>query len=146
MSFAHSPFSETAAITIEGVTEPKILRYFETFNTGDFTATAALFGQAGTLQPPFESPISGAEAIASYLHREAQDMALFPKKGMVEHGQDGQREILINGHVQTSWCQVEVGWLFVLDPQANLRFARIKLIASPQELLTLQQSAQNGDQ
>ncbi len=31
------------SIVIEDITEPTILRYFETLNEGDFEATAALF-------------------------------------------------------------------------------------------------------
>ena len=56
-------------MTIEGITEPTVLRYFETLNAGDFENTAALFAADGAIHPPFESGIVGPEAIAAYLTR-----------------------------------------------------------------------------
>jgi hypothetical protein len=56
----------TSNIAIAGIRETPVLRYFETFNSGNFAATAALFTSQGALYPPFESAIVGRDAIASY--------------------------------------------------------------------------------
>ena len=73
------------AIAIEGITEPTILRYFETLNAGDFEAGAALFAPDGVMYPPFESGITGSGAIANYLQQEAQ-------------GPDHARSCYVGGH------------------------------------------------
>lgn len=123
-------------ITIEGITEPTVIRYFMTMNAGEFDATAALFAADGVMQPPFESQIIGREAIAAYLHQEAQGMQLAPTQGTTEIGADAQH-LQITGKVQTSWCGVNVAWLFTLNQQGEILFTRIKLLASPQELINL---------
>lgn len=40
--------------TIAGISEPVICRYFETLNSADFQATAALFAAEGVMHPPFD--------------------------------------------------------------------------------------------
>lgn len=125
-----------ASFTIEGITEPAVLRYFETMNVGDFEATSSLFATDGVMRPPFESEIEGPEAIAAYLHQEAQSMKLEPSQGTIET-RDEQIEVQVTGKVQTSWCGVNVAWLFILNQQHEITFIRIKLLASPQELINL---------
>jgi len=127
-------------MTIEGITQSVILRYFETMNAGDYDATAALFTDNGVMQPPFEEPIQGPEAIAIYLKDEAIDMKLSPKTGTVEPQDTGETQIQVKGRVQTSLFRVNVGWIFLLNPEQQISFVRIKLLASPQELLSLRQS------
>lgn len=124
-------------LTIDGITEPTILRYFATMNAGDFDATAALFASAGTLKAPFESPFVGQDAIAAYLHQEAQGMKLEPRHGIAEI-LDNEHQVQVSGTVQTPWCGVNVSWLFVLNQQQEIAAATIKLLASPQELLNMQ--------
>lgn len=65
---------------IEGITEPTIISYFETLNVGNFEACAALFAADGVMYPPFEEGLVGPEAIATYLHQEAQGMKLNPAR------------------------------------------------------------------
>lgn len=125
-------------LTIEGITEPTVVRYFETMNAGDFDATSALFATEGSLKAPFESPFLGREAIAAYLHREAPGMKLEPREGIVETLEDEQIQVQVSGTVQTSWCGVNVSWLFVLNSESEITAAIIKLLASPQELLNMQ--------
>lgn len=124
-------------LTIEGITEPVVLRYFETMNAGDYKATAALFADTGAMHPPFEQPIQGREAIATYLEAEAKGMQLFPTKGIVETQKDDQTQIQVTGKVQTPWFGVNVAWIFVLSQEREILTTRIKLLASPQELLSL---------
>jgi hypothetical protein len=129
--------ASTTDLTIEGITEPVVLRYFETMNAGNYQATAALFADTGAMLPPFEKPIEGKEAIATYLEAEAKGMQLSPSKGIAETLQDDQIQIQVSGKVQTPWFGVNVAWIFVLNPQQEILNARIKLLASPQELLSL---------
>jgi|ERR687886_2136041 hypothetical protein len=124
-------------LTIEGITEPVVLRYFETMNAGDYKATAALFADTGAMHPPFEQAIEGREAIATYLEAEAKGMQLFPTKGIVETQKEDQTQIQVTGKVQTPWFGVNVAWIFVLSPEREILTTRIKLLASPQELLSL---------
>jgi hypothetical protein len=129
--------ASTADLTIEGITDPAVLRYFETMNAGDYEATAALFAETGAMLAPFEKPIEGRDAIATYLEAEAKGMQLSPSKGIVETLEDNQTQIQVTGKVQTPWFGVNVSWIFVLNPEQEIVFARIKLLASPQELLSL---------
>lgn len=136
-NFPATEMAVTTDLTIEGITEPVVLRYFETMNAGDYEATAGLFGETGAMQPPFEKPIEGKEAIATYLEAEAKGMQLFPHKGVAEALEDEQTQIQVSGKVQTPWFGVNVSWIFVLSPQQQILYTRIKLLASPQELLNL---------
>ncbi len=129
--------ASTTDISIEGITEPVVLRYFETMNAGDYQATAALFAEMGALYPPFEKAIEGQEAIATYLEAEAKGMQLSPREGIAEANLNDQTQIQVSGKVQTPWFGVNVSWIFVLSPQQEILSTRIKLLASPQELLSL---------
>ena len=124
-------------LTIEGITEPTVLRYFETLNAGDFKDTSALFAADGTMRPPFESGITGPIAIVAYLQQEAQGMKLEPRQGITQTLDNEQIQVQVTGKVQTSWCGVNVSWLFVLNQQREIVTATVKLLASPQELVNL---------
>lgn len=126
----------TDDLLIEGVTESVILDYFATMNAGDYQATSALFAESGSMQPPFEEPITGRSAIAHYLETEARGMQLAPKKGSA-HSENEQTNIQVTGKVQTAVFGVNVSWIFILNAQQEILFTRIKLLASPQELLNL---------
>ncbi len=138
-------FSEKSTITttqadkfqIEGISEPVILRYFESLNAGEFDETASLFAWDGVIQPPFESGIVGQDAIAAYLKQEAQGIKAEPRQGIAENLDNNQIEFQISGKAQTTWCGVNVMWLFILNQQRQIQFTKIKLLASPQELLNL---------
>ena len=123
--------------TIEGITEPTVLRYFETLNAGQFEETAALFAADGVMHPPFESGIVGPDAIANYLQLEAKDIKAYPREGIVDTLAAEQIQVQVTGCSQTSWCGVNVIWTFILNLQKQIIYIKIKLIASPQELLSL---------
>lgn len=128
---------QTQTIAIEGISHPTVLRYFETLNAGEFEATSELFGSEGAMQPPFESPIVGKEAIAAYLQKEARGLLALPEKGISNDREDGCTEIQIVGKVQMPMFGVNVTWTFIFNSANQLIFARIKLNATPQELVKL---------
>jgi len=109
-------------------------------NARDFAETAALFALEGVMHPPFESGIVGQQAIAHYLQQEAQNLKAEPREGMVETLDQEQIQIQVTGKAQTSWCGVNVLWLFILNQQRQILYTKIKLIASPQELLSLRRA------
>ncbi len=123
--------------SIEGITEPTILNYFQALNAGDFAATAALFAEDGIMYPPFESGFVGPDAIATYLQQEAQGIKAEPRQGIIEILPNEQIQVQVAGKAFTSWCGVNVTWLFILNQQRQIIEAKIKLLASPQELLAM---------
>ncbi|MEG4853355.1 nuclear transport factor 2 family protein [Microcoleus sp. B5-D4] len=127
----------TTSIKIAGITNPTVLRYLETLNAGDFDATANLFADDGVLHAPFEEPIIGNISIATYLKKEARGMQLEPQKGVSQILEDGNVEVQVSGRVQTSAFAVNVGWLFLLNSDQKLLSVTVKLLASPQELLSM---------
>ncbi|MEZ2228233.1 nuclear transport factor 2 family protein [Microcoleus sp.] len=134
---ATTPFMLTEAIGLSAIPEPAVLGYFETFNRGDFEATASLFDAEGVLHAPFADPIVGKSAIATYLKTEALGMKLNPQQGMSQTLEDGNIQVQVNGLVQTAVFRVNVGWLFIVNSQPAIVSATVKLLASPQELLSL---------
>ncbi|MBU7584824.1 MAG: nuclear transport factor 2 family protein [Nostoc sp. TH1S01] len=124
-------------IKIEGITEPCILDYFASLNAGKFQQTAALFAEDGVMYPPFESGIVGKDAIAAYLQQEAQGLQAYPREGIIENLENNFIQVQVSGKAQTSWCGVNVIWLFILNQQRQITYTKIKLLASPQELLAL---------
>jgi hypothetical protein len=124
-------------LVINGISEATILRYFETLNAGNFTETAALFASDGVMNPPFESGIVGAEAIVTYLEAEAKGMRLDPREGIAEPTETENTEYQVSGKVHTSVFSVNVAWFFVLNRESEIVSVRIKLLASPKELLKL---------
>ncbi|MEA5597483.1 ketosteroid isomerase family protein [Rivularia sp. UHCC 0363] len=124
-------------INIEGISEITIEQYFETLNTGNYEKTADLFAQNGVMHPPFESGIVGKDAILSYLHKEAVDIKACPREGASQTLEDNQTQIQVAGKVETPWFAVNVSWLFVLNENLQILDVKIKLLASPQELLSL---------
>ncbi|MCL1474729.1 ketosteroid isomerase family protein [Argonema antarcticum] len=132
-----SPKLLDLSLTIEGVTEPVILGYFERLNAGDFEGTGALFAAEGAMLPPFESAVVGPDAIAAYLQQEAQGMQFYPREGIEQTLQDGYIQFQVSGKVQTPVFGVNVSWVLVLNPQRQIFSVTIKLLASAQELLKL---------
>ncbi|NJL21785.1 MAG: SnoaL-like domain-containing protein [Leptolyngbyaceae cyanobacterium SM1_3_5] len=124
-------------LSIEGLSVPVILRYFEAMNAGDYATVASSFAAEGVMNPPFESSIVGHEAIAAYLDKEARGMLLQPRQGVAQPLDVDTLEVTVTGKVQTPVFGVNVNWIFVLNSQNEIILARIKLIASPQELLSL---------
>ena len=128
-------------IVIQGIEESAIVNYFTTINREDFTATASLFAEDGQMLAPFEKPIVGREKITAYLVKEATGMKLLPQQGILETEEIKTYKVL--GKVRTSLFSVNVAWYFTLNPDNQLASARIKLLASPQELLGLQSKREN---
>lgn len=116
---------------------PAVMPYFETLNAGDFQATANLFAADGVLNAPFEEPIVGRSAIATYLKAEAQAMQLYPRESISERLEDDHLQIHITGQVQTPVFGVNVAWFFRLNPELEILSVTVKLLASAQELLSL---------
>lgn len=133
--FTRSPSSEE--FQIEGITEPTILRYFLSLNAGEFEKTAEEFAVDGVMHPPFESGIVGRDAIVRYLQQEAQGIKATPREGVAETLDEEQIQFQVTGIAQTNWCGVNVLWLFILNQQRQIVYTKIKLLASPQELLSL---------
>ncbi len=129
--------SEFQSEFLDGITEPTILGYFATLNAGEFDKTADLFADDGVMYPPFESPMVGREAIAMYLQQEAENVKAFPVQGIVQTLPNDQVQFQVTGKAQTSWCGVNVTWVFILNLQQQIIATKIKLLASPQELLNL---------
>ncbi|WP_071517693.1 nuclear transport factor 2 family protein [Geitlerinema sp. PCC 9228] len=135
MSFSQLAQTE---IQIVGVDQPLVKRYFQTFNAGHFDATANLFAAQGELHPPFEKPVLGNQAIAAYLHREAQGMNLVPERGFAETLDNGEVQVYVQGYVKTPLFGVNVGWLFLLNAEASqIHAVGVKLLASWEELAKL---------
>lgn len=116
--------------------------YFETINQHDFVATAKLFAETGKLLAPFESPIIGHDAIALYLSQEANGMKLVPRRIdiVTKTTEDNPYSVEVVGKVKTSLFTVNVGWYFGFSQTQKITVAKIKLLASPRELLSFKTS------
>jgi len=128
---------QDSAQQIVGITESTIIRYFDALNTEDYQACADLFATDGVMYPPFEAGIVGREAIASFLQQEAKGMKLEPERGISQDVENGNLEVQVVGKVQTPLFGVNVSWFFLLNFQREIAATTIKLLASPQELLSL---------
>ena len=125
-------------VKIAGLQYLVVNRYFETFNDDDFDTTVSLFTADGVLNAPFEDPIIGREAIASYLKTEAKAMQAYPQEGVSQQLDDLNIEVKVSGKVKTPLFWVNVTWQFILNSQHDKIMAvTVKLLASPQELLNL---------
>lgn len=124
-------------IDIKGINQPTIQQYFQSLNASDYEKTASLFAESGVMHPPFESGIIGRDAILSYLKKEAIDIKAYPREGVSEILADNQTQIKVGGKVETPWFGVNVSWLFTLNENLQILDVKIKLLASPQELLSL---------
>jgi hypothetical protein len=136
-------FSLRTKSEIAGVSEYAVLSYIENMNAFDFKAAISLFvTESPALQPPFQKPIIGREAIVAYMNEECQGLKMLPQQGISEALPDGSKQVKITGKVQTPWFGVNVGmniaWRFALNPQGEIRYLAVDLLASPQELLNMQ--------
>lgn len=126
---------------IDGITNTAVLSYINNMNANDFEAAVNLFAPNGALQPPFQKPIIGREAVLGYMREECQELKLMPKRGTIESVDEGYTSIKLTGKVQTPWFGSSVGmniaWRFLLDPQDNIFFVAVDLLASPKDLLDL---------
>ncbi len=129
------------AIKIDGINEPAVSSYVAAMNADDFKSAVELFTTDGALQPPFQKPIVGREAIAKYMREEAQGLNMMPQQGISEKTPDGSKQVKVTGVVQTPWFGVNVGmnisWRFLINRENKIFFVAIDMLASPQELLNL---------
>lgn len=118
---------------------PVVMGYFQSLNAGDCQQTAQYFAAYGELHPPLKEGIVGTEAIQAYLEAEAQGLTCFPEHATVQTAGDGCQLMQVQGHVKTPYFSVPVTWTFNLNSQSQIERAEIRLLASPQQLLELQQ-------
>ena len=135
-------------LQIAGLEHPVVICYFDWLNQEAYDQAVTLFTEDGILYAPFESGIQGRSAIADYLKTEAKGMQLQPREGVMQSAKDKANEksegepdntyqILVTGKVQTSVFSVNVQWTFTLNLDDQLTAVRVKLLASPKELLNL---------
>ncbi|GAB4325907.1 MAG: orange carotenoid protein N-terminal domain-containing protein [Leptolyngbyaceae cyanobacterium] len=133
--------SQRTKVTIEGIDNATVLSYMDNLNANDFDALIQLFTPDGALQPPFQKPIVGKDAVLRFFREECQNLKLMPERGVAEPAADGYTQIKVTGKVQTPWFGAGVGmnmsWRFLLDPNDKIFFVAIDLLASPKELLNL---------
>jgi hypothetical protein len=138
---APTEVSKRQKVSIEGITNATVLNYMDNLNANDFDTLIKLFTSDGALQPPFQRPIVGKEAILRFFKEECQNLKLIPERGVVEPAADGYTQIKVTGKVQTPWFGAGVGmnmaWRFLLNPEDKIFFVAIDLLASPKELLNL---------
>jgi hypothetical protein len=138
---APKEISQRTKVSIEGITNPTILNYMDNMNANDFGSLIQLFANDGALQPPFQRPIVGKDAILRFFNEECQNLNLLPERGISEPAEDGYTQIKVTGKVQTPWFGAAVGmnmaWRFLLNPENKIFFVAIDLLASPKELLNL---------
>lgn len=129
------------AVTIEGIDNPTVLSYMNNMNANDFDALIQLFTDDGALQPPFQRPIVGRDAVLKFFREDCQNLKLIPERGVLEPADEGYTQIKVTGKVQTPWFGAAVGmnmaWRFLLNPENKIYFVAIDLLASPKELLNL---------
>ena len=137
MTFAQSAARQSLESLDSETMEAVARRYFELFNQGEFQSVAKLFATNGHLYPPFESPVVGREAIAAYLHQEANGMQAEPLTVEACPLEDGTWQVDTVGKVTALVFKVNVAWRFVLTAQCELASVRVDLKASLQELLKI---------
>lgn len=133
--------SQRTSVAIQGVDNPTVLSYMNYMNANDFDALIQLFTDDGALQPPFQRPIIGKDAVYRFFREECQNLKLLPEHGVSEPTEEGYTQIKVTGKVQTPWFGAGVGmnmaWRFLLNPENKIYFVAIDLLASPKELLNL---------
>lgn len=133
--------SQRTEVAIEGVTHPTVLSYMNNLNANDFNALIELFAPDGALQPPFQKPIVGRDAVLRFFNEECQNLTLIPERGVSEPAEDGYTQIKVTGKVQSPWFGAAVGmnmaWRFLINSQDKIFFVAIDLLASPKELMNL---------
>ena len=138
---APKEMSQRTKVEIEGIDNPTVLSYMNNMNANDFDALIELFTPDGALQPPFQKPIVGKDAVLRFFREDCQNLKLLPERGVAEAAEDGYTQIKVTGKVQTPWFGAGVGmnmaWRFLLNPENKIFFVAIDLLASPKELLNL---------
>ena len=138
---APTPEELRKKVFIEGVINPTVNAYMDRLNANDFDALIDLFLVDSALQPPFQKPIVGREAILRFFREDCQNLRLLPERGYAEPTEGDYTQIKVTGKVQTPWFGAGIGmnvaWRFLLNPEGKIYFVAIDLLASPAELLKL---------
>ena len=133
--------SDRVQTKIEGINNYTVLSYIDFMNAYDFTPAVSLFAEEGALQPPFQKPVVGKQAILTYMREECVGLKMMPERGVAESIENGYTQVKVTGKVQTPWfgdnVVMNIAWRFLLDPQGKIFFVAIDLLASPKELLNL---------
>ena len=124
-----------ALLNIEDIQSQVIHNYFLTLNENKFEEFAALFSPDGVLFPPFESAIVGRDAICQYLQTTGIEVKAFPQSGTVQPENNGITVYQISGNVKTSYFTVNVVWIIELNAEQKIVSAKIKLLATLEDLL-----------
>jgi len=136
---APTPEELRKKVFIEGVINPTVNAYMDRLNANDFDALIDLFLVDGALQPPFQKPIVGREAILRFFREDCQNLRLLPERGYAEPTDGEYTQIKVTGKVQTPWFGAGIGmnvaWRFLLNPEGKIYFVAIDLLASAAELL-----------
>ncbi|GDX72310.1 hypothetical protein LBMAG39_07430 [Cyanobium sp.] len=134
-----TPEEQRKKVFIEGVINPTVNSYMDLLNANDFDNLIQLFLPDGALQPPFQKPIVGTEAILRFFREDCQNLRLLPERGFAEPTDGDFTQIKVTGKVQTPWFGAGIGmnvaWRFLLNPEGKIYFVAIDLLASPAELL-----------
>jgi hypothetical protein len=138
---APTPEQQRQKVFIEGVINPTVNNYMDLLNANDFDNLIQLFLPDGALQPPFQKPIVGTDAILRFFREDCQNLKLLPERGYSEPAEGGFTQIKVTGKVQTPWFGAGIGmnvaWRFLLNSEGKIYFVAIDLLASPAELLKL---------
>ncbi len=130
---------QRSSVVIQGVDNATVIEYMNLLNANDFDNLIELFLPDGALQPPFQRPIVGRDAVLRFFREDCQNLKLLPDQGVTEPSDGGFTQIKVTGKVQTPWFGAGVGmnvaWRFLIDPQGKIYFVAIDLLASPAELL-----------
>jgi hypothetical protein len=136
-----TPEEQRKKVFIEGVINPTVNNYMDLLNANDFDNLIDLFLADGALQPPFQKPIVGREAVLRFFREDCQNLRLLPERGYAEPVEGDFTQIKVTGKVQTPWFGAGIGmnvaWRFLLNPEGKIYFVAIDLLASPAELLKL---------
>ena len=122
-------------LNIEDIQSQVIHNYFLTLNENKCEEFAALFSSDGVLVPPLESAIAGRDAICQYLQTTGIEVKAFPQFGTVQPEENGITVYQISGNVKTSYFTVNVVWTIELNAEQQIISAKIKLLATLEDLL-----------
>ena len=131
--------TEPSITTLKGLESETDLigQYFALFNLGRFQQVSQLFSDTGHLYPPFETPVVGPEAIATYLTKEADGMEAEPLGAESKPSDNDCVKITVWGKVTALVFNVKVAWEFEIAPTQKIQSVRVNLLASLGELLNL---------
>lgn len=128
---------QSATISGLGAEGDVVLRYFQSFNLGEYSQVASLFTEQGMLYPPFEPPVVGPEKIADYLNKEADGMRVSLLSAKAEPLEQGRVQVDVTGKVTALVFKVNVAWRFELTSQHQIESVRVDLVATLEELLNI---------